>query len=184
MGIARANADEEAYERRYPVLVLSNRTLDSFDAVPYAGSLPFVHVGSVDPPPASSSTSTPLPIPSIPSSHQFTSSQPLLPPPSSTSVIDRPSFRLIDEAEEAILGGSRTRRRTDLQDMSDEYYTRLHRRYETFEKKLKIRERETMRHGRYKLKERMDLIRSMDSRRCAPPPFSCSPVLRSTLERG
>lgn len=57
--------------------------------------------------------------------------------------------------------------------MTDAYYVRLHRRYEAFERRLKVREKETMRHGRYKLKERLELIRLMDWRRSVSPP-SCS----------
>lgn len=49
--------------------------------------------------------------------------------------------------------------------MSDAFFLGLHRRYEAFERRLKVREREALRHGRYKLKERTELIRSMDSRR-------------------
>jgi len=47
-------------------------------------------------------------------------------------------------------------------DTSDAAYERRHRKYETFEKRQRRREKEKLQHEQYKLKERLDELRSMD----------------------
>jgi len=47
----------------------------------------------------------------------------------------------------------------------DAHYNQLHKKYETFEKRQRRREKERLQHERYKMKERVDLIRGMDGKR-------------------
>ncbi|KIL71549.1 hypothetical protein M378DRAFT_6272 [Amanita muscaria Koide BX008] len=49
-----------------------------------------------------------------------------------------------------------------LLDTSDATYEKRHRKYETFEKRLRLREKEKLKHEHYKLKERIDQLKSMD----------------------
>ncbi|KAG5342041.1 hypothetical protein E4T56_gene2245 [Termitomyces sp. T112] len=46
---------------------------------------------------------------------------------------------------------------------SDAAYEKRHRKYETFEKRIRLREKEKLKHEQYKLKERMDQLRAMDA---------------------
>lgn len=48
-------------------------------------------------------------------------------------------------------------------DTSDAAYERRHRKYETFEKRQRFREKEKLKHEQYKLKERVEQLRIMDS---------------------
>ncbi|KAI0778971.1 hypothetical protein BD413DRAFT_609503 [Trametes elegans] len=48
-------------------------------------------------------------------------------------------------------------------DTSDAAYEKRHRKYETFEKRQRLREKEKLKHEHYKLKERIDQLRAMDS---------------------
>ena len=48
-------------------------------------------------------------------------------------------------------------------DTSDQAYEKRHRKYETFEKRQRLREKEKLQHEHYKLKERIDQLRAMDS---------------------
>jgi len=45
---------------------------------------------------------------------------------------------------------------------SDTAYEKRHRKYETFEKRQRLREKEKLKHEQYKLKERIDQLRAMD----------------------
>jgi hypothetical protein len=47
-------------------------------------------------------------------------------------------------------------------DTSDTVYEKRHRKYETFEKRLRLREKEKLKHEQYKLKERIEQLRVMD----------------------
>ncbi|KAI9060520.1 hypothetical protein FKP32DRAFT_1029856 [Trametes sanguinea] len=47
-------------------------------------------------------------------------------------------------------------------DTSDAAYEKRHRKYETFEKRQRLREKEKLKHEHYKLKERIDQLRAMD----------------------
>lgn len=47
-------------------------------------------------------------------------------------------------------------------DTSDAAYEKRHRKYETFEKRQRLREKEKLKHEQYKLKERIDQLRGMD----------------------
>ncbi|KAI0800546.1 hypothetical protein C8Q74DRAFT_1435287 [Fomes fomentarius] len=48
-------------------------------------------------------------------------------------------------------------------DTSDAAYEKRHRKYETFEKRQRLREKEKLKHEHYKLKERIDQLRAMDT---------------------
>ncbi|KAF5352765.1 hypothetical protein D9756_005890 [Leucocoprinus leucothites] len=48
-------------------------------------------------------------------------------------------------------------------DTSDAAYERRHRKYETFEKRQRLREKEKLKHEQYKLKERIEQLRVMDA---------------------
>lgn len=50
----------------------------------------------------------------------------------------------------------------NLADTSDATYEKRHRKYETFEKRQRLREKEKLKHEQYKLKERIEQLRSMD----------------------
>ena len=49
-----------------------------------------------------------------------------------------------------------------LADTSDATYEKRHRKYETFEKRQRLREKEKLKHEQYKLKERIEQLRGMD----------------------
>jgi len=55
-----------------------------------------------------------------------------------------------------------TFRTQNLADTSDATYEKRHRKYETFEKRQRLREKEKLKHEQYKLKERIDQLRGMD----------------------
>jgi hypothetical protein len=62
-------------------------------------------------------------------------------------------------------------------DTSDIAYERRHRKYETFEKRQRLREKEKLKHEQYKLKERIEQLRVMDnSAFLALPTSSFSPA--------
>lgn len=48
-----------------------------------------------------------------------------------------------------------------LEDTSDAYYIALHKKYEVFERRQRIREKETLQFERYRLRSRIDLLRGM-----------------------
>ncbi|KAL6304859.1 hypothetical protein BKA93DRAFT_732232 [Sparassis latifolia] len=48
-------------------------------------------------------------------------------------------------------------------DTSDAAYEKRHRKYETFEKRVRLREKEQLKHEQYKLKERIEQLRAMDA---------------------
>jgi hypothetical protein len=65
----------------------------------------------------------------------------------------------------------------DIADTSDAAYEKRHRKYETFEKRQRLREKEKLKHEQYKLKERMEQLRAMDSNAFLTlPSSSFSPV--------
>ncbi|KAG6337062.1 hypothetical protein ID866_2015 [Astraeus odoratus] len=77
-------------------------------------------------------------------------------------IIETPEFTLLPE--DASVGG-RFRPRSsaeDLADTSDAAYEKRHRKYETFEKRQRLREKEKLKHEQYKLKERIEQLRAMD----------------------
>ncbi|PCH34238.1 hypothetical protein WOLCODRAFT_113418 [Wolfiporia cocos MD-104 SS10] len=78
-------------------------------------------------------------------------------------IIQTPEFEQIDE--DAIVGGRfRPRGAEDgSADTSDAAYEKRHRKYETFEKRQRLREKEKLKHEQYKLKERIDQLRAMDT---------------------
>ncbi|KAH9829452.1 uncharacterized protein C8Q71DRAFT_404946 [Rhodofomes roseus] len=77
-------------------------------------------------------------------------------------LIQTPEFTQLDE--DASVGG-RFRPRVaedEPADTSDAAYEKRHRKYETFEKRQRLREKEKLKHEQYKLKERIDQLRGMD----------------------
>lgn len=51
----------------------------------------------------------------------------------------------------------------EIADTSDAAYEKRHRKYETFEKRQRLREKEKLKHEQYKLKERIEQLRAMDT---------------------
>ncbi|CCL98129.1 uncharacterized protein FIBRA_00123 [Fibroporia radiculosa] len=78
-------------------------------------------------------------------------------------LIQTPEFTQLDE--DANVGGRfRPRGAEDESaDMSDAAYEKRHRKYETFEKRQRLREKEKLKHEQYKLKERIEQLRAMDT---------------------
>ncbi|KZT73331.1 hypothetical protein DAEQUDRAFT_754576 [Daedalea quercina L-15889] len=77
-------------------------------------------------------------------------------------LIQTPEFTQLNE--DASVGG-RFRPRVaedEPADTSDAAYEKRHRKYETFEKRQRLREKEKLKHEQYKLKERIDQLRGMD----------------------
>ncbi|EMD32568.1 hypothetical protein CERSUDRAFT_99298 [Gelatoporia subvermispora B] len=78
-------------------------------------------------------------------------------------LIQTPEFIELDE--DAPVGG-RFRPRgleDEVADTSDAAYEKRHRKYETFEKRQRLREKEKLKHEQYKLGERIEQLRSMDT---------------------
>ncbi|WRT69825.1 uncharacterized protein IL334_006816 [Kwoniella shivajii] len=63
------------------------------------------------------------------------------------------------------------------EDTSDSYYIHLHRKYETFERRQRIREKEKLQHERYKMKSKIDLLKNM-------PKLTWSTIISTILNRG
>ncbi|KAF8560081.1 hypothetical protein OG21DRAFT_24503 [Imleria badia] len=77
--------------------------------------------------------------------------------------IQTPEFSLL--SEEATVGGRfrpRSSGEQDNGDTSDATYEKRHRKYELFEKRQRLREKEKLKHEQYKLKERIEQLRIMD----------------------
>ncbi|KAL4253577.1 hypothetical protein ABKN59_003453 [Abortiporus biennis] len=77
-------------------------------------------------------------------------------------IIQTPEFTQF--TEDAAVGG-RFRPRggeEESADTSDAAYEKRHRKYETFEKRQRLREKEKLKHEHYKLKERIEQLRAMD----------------------
>ena len=64
-------------------------------------------------------------------------------------------------------------------DTSDAAYEKRHRKYETFEKRQRLREKEKLKHEHYKLKERIEQLRAMD-----PSSFLTIPASEFTEAHG
>lgn len=79
-------------------------------------------------------------------------------------IIQTPEFTTL--SEDATVGGRfRPRISAELPesaDTSDAVYEKRHRKYETFEKRQRLREKEKLKHEQYKLKERIEQLRVMD----------------------
>lgn len=80
-------------------------------------------------------------------------------------IIQTPEFTTL--SEDASVGGRfRPRISAELPesaDTSDAVYEKRHRKYETFEKRQRLREKEKLKHEQYKLKERIEQLRAMDA---------------------
>lgn len=78
------------------------------------------------------------------------------------AMIETPEFAPLAEGAAV---GSRLRARTlpeEVIDTSDGVYIKRHRKYETFEKRQRLREKETLQYEHFKLRERIDELRAMD----------------------
>lgn len=77
-------------------------------------------------------------------------------------LIQTPEFTLLSE-HEAVGGRFRPRSLDDEGiDTSDAAYEKRHRKYETFEKRQRLREKEKLKHEHYKLKERIEQLRALE----------------------
>ncbi|KAF9469818.1 hypothetical protein BDZ94DRAFT_30288 [Collybia nuda] len=77
-------------------------------------------------------------------------------------IIQTPDF--VNTAEVPTVGGRFRARNVEdgTIDTSDAAYEKRHRKYETFEKRQRLREKEKLKHEQYKLKERIEQLRAMD----------------------
>ncbi|KAH9166896.1 hypothetical protein EDB89DRAFT_176869 [Lactarius sanguifluus] len=77
-------------------------------------------------------------------------------------LIQTPEYTLLSE-HEAVGGRFRPRGQDDEGiDTSDAAYEKRHRKYETFEKRQRLREKEKLKHEQYKLKERIEQLRALE----------------------
>ena len=68
---------------------------------------------------------------------------------------------------------------------SDAVYEKRHRKYENFEKRIRMREKEKLKHEQYKLKERLEQIRGMDPQAfLALPASAFTPVPTESAASG
>ncbi|KAJ7610810.1 hypothetical protein FB45DRAFT_691757, partial [Roridomyces roridus] len=77
-------------------------------------------------------------------------------------IIETPQYERIGDVAP---GGSRLRQR-NIEETSldlDPVYEKRHRKYEAFEKRNRLREKEKLKHEQYKLKERIEQLRGMDN---------------------
>ncbi|KAJ3808821.1 hypothetical protein F5876DRAFT_78364 [Lentinula aff. lateritia] len=91
-------------------------------------------------------------------------------------MIETPVFEAIGEGEGVV---SRFRPRiveTQAVDTSDEVYLQRHRKYEKFEKRQRLREKEKLQHEQYKLRERVEQLRAMDYSAFLALPASSFPL--------
>ncbi|KAH9980502.1 hypothetical protein BJV74DRAFT_887798 [Russula compacta] len=92
-------------------------------------------------------------------------------------LIQTPEFTLLSE-HEAVGGRFRPRSLDDEGiDTSDAAYEKRHRKYETFEKRQRLREKEKLKHEHYKLKERIEQLRALEPSTFLSAPdsfFACS----------
>ncbi|KAJ4485129.1 hypothetical protein C8R41DRAFT_903805 [Lentinula lateritia] len=91
-------------------------------------------------------------------------------------MIETPVFEAIGEGEGIV---SRFRPRiveTQAVDTSDEAYLQRHRKYEKFEKRQRLREKEKLQYEQYKLRERVEQLRAMDYSAFLALPASSFPL--------
>ncbi|KAG1783560.1 hypothetical protein EV702DRAFT_3706 [Suillus placidus] len=93
-------------------------------------------------------------------------------------IIQTPEFTTL--SEDASVGGRfRPRISAELPesaDTSDAVYEKRHRKYETFEKRQRLREKEKLKHEQYKLKERIEQLRAMDGNAFLALPAASFPL--------
>ncbi|KAK4689888.1 hypothetical protein P7C73_g248, partial [Tremellales sp. Uapishka_1] len=131
-------------------------------------------------PPTFQAKSQPLP---PPTATPLTPVRKSLPTPSPMKQrIETPSWIMVasgaDDAEEAreelgdgrVISPNKRRRRSDQmhEDTSDSYYHALHKKYEVFERRQRIREKEKLQFERYKMRARIDLLKNMSSASWTP----------------
>ncbi|KAG6865760.1 hypothetical protein C0991_011957 [Blastosporella zonata] len=81
-------------------------------------------------------------------------------------VIETPEFKSLGDTPVTV-GRLRARSSAGINgdgpvETSDAVYEKRHRKYETFEKRFRLREKEKLKHEQYKLKERIEQLRAMD----------------------
>ncbi|KAF8640589.1 hypothetical protein AX17_000251 [Amanita inopinata Kibby_2008] len=93
------------------------------------------------------------------------------------SIIETPEYVHVADSPSVGVGGRfRPRGSGDNAiDTSDAAYEKRHRKYESFEKRLRLREKEKLKHEHYKLKERIEQLRAMDSSAFLSLPASSFP---------
>ncbi|KAJ7651632.1 hypothetical protein DFH06DRAFT_995913, partial [Mycena polygramma] len=91
------------------------------------------------------------------------------------TIIETPEFRNV--ADEPNVGGRLRIRQMDENNSDlDSSYEKRHRKYESFEKRQRLREKEKLKHEQYKLKERIEQLRGMENAAfLAVPAASFSP---------
>ncbi|EGN93100.1 hypothetical protein SERLA73DRAFT_189929 [Serpula lacrymans var. lacrymans S7.3] len=99
-------------------------------------------------------------------------------------IIQTPEFSLL--SEDASVGGRFRPRSSEEEstDTSDAAYEKRHRKYETFEKRQRLREKEKLKHEHYKLKERIEQLRALDGNAFLALPassFSAPPGVEEEL---
>ncbi|KAF8203937.1 hypothetical protein BJ912DRAFT_219418 [Pholiota molesta] len=87
-------------------------------------------------------------------------------------IIQTPEFWPISESS-SVGGRFRPRGAEDeREETSDTAYEKRHKKFETFEKRQRLREKDKLKHEHYKLKERIEQLRAMDSSAFMALPFS------------
>ncbi|KAJ7040296.1 hypothetical protein C8F04DRAFT_251954 [Mycena alexandri] len=91
------------------------------------------------------------------------------------TIIETPEYTNVSDTP-SVGGRLRVRTTEENNSDSDAVYEKRHRKYESFEKRGRLREKEKLKHEQYKLKERIDQLRAMDnSAFLAAPSTSFSP---------
>ncbi|OBZ79553.1 hypothetical protein A0H81_01406 [Grifola frondosa] len=95
---------------------------------------------------------------------------------SAQKIIQTPEFTQL--SDDANVGGRFRPRGSEDEttDTSDAAYEKRHRKYETFEKRQRLREKEKLKHEQYKLKERIEQLRAMDTSAFLTLPAADFPV--------
>ncbi|KAK7058429.1 hypothetical protein VNI00_002063 [Paramarasmius palmivorus] len=100
-------------------------------------------------------------------------------------IIETPHFELINDAD--TVGGRFRPRGSEegMVDTSDAAYERRHKKFEAFEKRVRLREKEKLKHEQYKLRERVEQLRVMEyTAFLALPASSFSPAPGRVAEEG
>ncbi|KAF7968125.1 hypothetical protein HWV62_20116 [Athelia sp. TMB] len=111
--------------------------------------------------PASSSSSTPFELNSHAYERYFDRPE-VLASFKAQHTIETPEYKSLNDS---VVGGRfrpRLNNEGDIADTSDAAYEKRHRKYEMAEKRVRLREKEKLKHDQYKLKERIEQLRVMD----------------------
>ncbi|KAG0707432.1 hypothetical protein DFH29DRAFT_624796 [Suillus ampliporus] len=99
-------------------------------------------------------------------------------------IIQTPEFTSLS-ADASVGGRFRPRISAEIPesaDTSDAVYEKRHRKYETFEKRQRLREKEKLKHEQYKLKERIEQLKAMDGNAFLGLPETSFPLPPETIE--